>query len=366
MCNSRTEGAMISIKRFLEQHCNKDTRPDDDILKAALQMGRLLLDAFTTNMSPGREADYNAFSQTMNGLRDKLSKPPSVLSLLELSSEAVEAMETYGERTADYLRERNERMQSMLVMLTQTLADVSGESDASVTRLQSIEQQIESASGLDDILTLRSSLEICLGAVREAAAQQRKGSGLTLERLREQIEATQYRIHEERSQVRSSARTGNVGMDLVGQVSDEVPEVETTCYVAVFKLQRADHIGIRFGEVAKHQLLSAISQSLKSVLGPNDRLLRWKGTSFVMFLNSTATINEVKVSLSQAVTRMGQHYIEAGKKSALLSVGIDWIVFPQAQCASLDAVFAEVDSFLAADKLANTPYERHALASKGA
>jgi hypothetical protein len=45
----------------------------------------------------------------------------------------------------------------------------------------------------------------------------------------------------------------------------------------------------------------------------------------------------------------GQHYIEVGKKSALLSVGVDWVVFPQAQCLSLDAVFAEVDAFLAGD-----------------
>jgi GGDEF domain-containing protein len=357
---------MISIKRFLEQHRHKDARPDDDVLQASLQMGRLLLDAVATHMIPGREADYNAFSTTMSGLGLKMAKPPTAIGMLELSSEAVEAMEVYGELTAEYLRERNEQMHSMVVMLTQTLADVSGQSDASVGRLQALEQEIEHASGLDDIITLRSSLENCLGAVREVAAQQRKGSGSTLERLQEQIDATQRRIDQDRSPVRSSPHASNAEIDLVPQVSDEVPEAVDTSYVAVFKLQRADHIGIRFGEVAKHQLLSTVSQTLKSVLGPNDRLLRWKGTSFVMFLNSTATINEVKVLLSEAVARTGQHYIEAGKKSALLSVGIDWIVFSQAQCKSLDAVFAEVDSFLAAEKLANTPYDRHALASKGA
>ena len=66
-----------------------------------------------------------------------------------------------------------------------------------------------------------------------------------------------------------------------------------------------------------------------------------------MFLNSTATINEIRVLLTEAVARIGQHYIEVGKKTALISVGVDWIVFPQAQCSSLDAVFTEVDSFLA-------------------
>ena len=39
--------------------------------------------------------------------------------------------------------------------------------------------------------------------------------------------------------------------------------------------------------------------------------------------------------------------IEVGKNAALLAVGVDWIVFPQARYPSLDVVFEEVDLFLA-------------------
>src|SRR5258708_26607629 len=124
-----------------------------------------------------------------------------------------------------------------------------------------------------------------------------------------------------------------------------MPEVAATAYVAAFKLQRSDHIGLRFGEVAKHQMLTAVNQSLKSVLGPNDRLLRWKGTSFVMFLHSTSTINEMRVLLSEAVARTGQHYIEVRKKSALLPIGMDWIGLPQSQCPALDTPFAQGYSY---------------------
>jgi hypothetical protein len=101
-------------------------------------------------------------------------------------------------------------------------------------------------------------------------------------------------------------------------------------------------------------MLALISQSLRKALGPKDRLLRWKGTSFVMFLETTSAIHEVRSMLGKAVAATGQHYIEVGKKTALLSVGVDWTVFPQAQCATLDAVFAEVDSFLAGRKPASS------------
>jgi GGDEF domain-containing protein len=278
-------------------------------------MGRLLVDAVAANTIPGREADFRAFNRTMKGLAHKMEKPPSALSLLELSSEAVEAIETYAERTAGYYRERNEHLQSMVAMLTETLADVSGQSDDSVARLQAIEKQIERASGLEDISSVRNNLESCLGALREAANQQKKVSMATVDRLRDHIDIAQHRIEQDRPQ----AGLSSAELDLATDMSNDMPEVTATAYVAAFKLQRSDHIGLRFGEVAKHQMLTAVNQSLKSVLGPNDRLLRWKGTSFVMFLHSTSTINEMRVLLSEAVARTGQHYIEVGKKSARIA-----------------------------------------------
>jgi hypothetical protein len=50
--------------------------------------------------------------------------------------------------------------------------------------------------------------------------------------------------------------------------------------------------------------------------------------------------------LAKTVAAISQQYIEVGRSSALISVGVDWTVFPQAD-RPLDAVFAEVDAFLA-------------------
>jgi len=341
---------MISIKRLLEQK-RSVAQPDSRVLEAALQMGRLLLDGIATHLIHGREADWKALGETVRGLLRRMDEPPTALGLLGIASEAVEALDTCSQSTARYLREENEQMQSMVAMLTDTVADLSGQTDASVARLQTIERQIEQASGLDDIRALSASLESCLLAVREAAAQQRNGSAATVRRLQDQIDEAQSRA----AQNRTPPRLSKAEIDLVNEPSDDLPDNASTRYVAAFKLQRADHIAMRFGESARHQMLSLIGQSLKTVMEPDDRLLRWKGTSFVMFLHSTATIQGVRARLSHAVAATGQHYIEVGKKTALLSVGVDWIVFPEAQCPSLDAVFAEVDSFLATARPASSP-----------
>ena len=142
-------------------------------------------------------------------------------------------------------------------------------------------------------------------------------------------------------------RSNPADLDLVPEPSEGPVESVPASYVAAFKLQRAEHIASRFGETVRHQMLSTIAAQLKTVLGPNDRLLRWKGTSFVMFISSAAMIQEIRARLSKAVAATGQQYIEVGSKSALLSVGVDWILFPQSDRPSLEAVFTEVDAFLA-------------------
>ncbi|HEY2012667.1 MAG TPA: diguanylate cyclase [Bryobacteraceae bacterium] len=332
---------LISIKRFLDQRRGADGG-EPDLIGALRQMGRLLLDGMATQIVGGRDADLQVLRRTLKGLVRQMDAPLSPLGVLGVSSDAVEALEAYFGLTTAYLNEGNEQIRSMISMLTETVADLSGQTDASVTRLQEIEKQVEQATGLEDTRALRASLKNCLLAVREAAAHQRSSSASTVERLQHQIgKAQQQTVIEPRQKGFT-----HEDIDLVPEEWKGPAESAWNSYVAAFKLQRAEHIANRFGDNAKQQMLSLIGTQLKSVLGPGDRLLRWKGTSFVVFLNTTEPPREVRRRLSDTVAAIVQQHIEVGRKSALLSVGVDWIMFPQSQCPSLDAVFTEVDGFL--------------------
>ena len=333
---------MISIKQFLEQR-RQGPAPEQDVVDALTQMVRVLLDAMATHMVRGREADLRSLRRALSGLVRQMERPQPAMTLLGVSSDAVEALETYCQRTSDYLREQHEERQSMIAMLTDTVAELSGQTDASVARLQTIEKQVERASEIDDMRTLRANLATSLQSLRDAAAQQRSSAIATVARLQSQIALAQSRIPEDPK----SSIPGHPDIDVIPEASDEPVESLPASYVAAFKLQRAEHVANRFGEAAKTQMLSLIAAQLKTLLGPNDRLLRWKGTSFVMFINSTEGIQDIRARLAETVATTGQQYIEVGRKSALLSVGVDWIVFPQAGRSSLEAVFTEVDAFLA-------------------
>ena len=332
---------MISIKQFLEQR-RQGPAPEQDVVDALTQMVRILLDAMSAHMVRGKEADLRSLRRALGGLARQMERPQPAMTLLGIASDAVEALENYCQRTSDYLRERHEERQSIIAMLTDTVAELSGQTDASVARLQAIEKQVERASEIDDMRTLRANLATSLQSLRDAAAQQRSSAVATVTRLQNQIALAQSRISEDPKPPVSS----HPDIDVIPEAAEPFESLPA-CYVAAFKLQRAEHVASRFGEAAKTQMLSLIAAQLKALLGPNDRLLRWKGTSFVMFINSTEGIQDIRARLAETVATTGQQYIEVGRKSALLSVGVDWIVFPQAGRTSLEAVFTEVDAFLA-------------------
>jgi hypothetical protein len=320
---------MISIRRFLDR--NPTAPPVAEDLSEAVSQLQSLLQSGAAIRAHVALAESRGFDLISKDLLRRLEQAPTPSDLARIATEALEASEKYTLVATEHLREQSGQMQSMVLMLTETLAHISGQSEGSVTRLQTIERQIERASGLNDIRTLRASLAGCLAAVKEAALQQQKETLETVERLSDHIKNAPWPIQVDAP---SPAEGGNP------------TRKENTEYVATFKLQRADYVYKQFGESVRHQMLSLMSAGLKAAQGPGDRLMRWKGSSFVMFLISPEDITAVRRRLSVAVTKMSQCYVETGKNSPPAAMGVDWVVYPQTRFPTLDGVFAEIDAFL--------------------
>src|ERR1022692_4441048 len=150
---------MISIKRLLE---GRDASgPDQNSVEALMRMSCVLLDAMAKHMVRGNETDIRIFRRTLNRLARHLEEPQSTMTVPDIFSGAVEALETYCQRTTEYFLEQNRERHSMVAMLADTVAELSGQTDVSVaelsgqpdvsvTRLQAMEKQIEQASELED------------------------------------------------------------------------------------------------------------------------------------------------------------------------------------------------------------------------
>jgi hypothetical protein len=293
-----------------------------------------MIEGIGVHMMRGSEQDYARFSAALNTLSREIGDPSSTLALCDVASRTVEILRTYGQSTTNYFCLQNHQMQSMIAMLTETVAEISGHSNDSISRLQEVEREIEAASGLDDMRAITARLERCLVAVREAVAEQKRMVAGTVARLKRCVQETG---------APSSAETE---FDRIPEARPDMTELSLFPYVSVFQLHHSDRIASRFGESARLEMLTLIHRALKSVLGPGDRILRRNQTAFVLFLDSDASINVVRTRLALAVARIRQNHIELGKNSALLAIVVDWTLFAQSHYLNLGAALAAVDSFL--------------------
>src|SRR5260370_10798722 len=136
---------MISINRFLEPSRDGPV-PDPGFVEALMQMARLLLDAMARHVVRGSETDFSSLRRTLNELAQRMEGPQSAMTLPGIAGDATKALDTYYRRTTAYHREQHEERQSMIAMLPDTLADISGQTAVSVARLPAIEKQLKPTS----------------------------------------------------------------------------------------------------------------------------------------------------------------------------------------------------------------------------
>ena len=324
---------MISIGRFGD-------RPEPaarDVLEAALQLRRTIEEGVAAQREWGRDVATPQFELGMRELLHRLEDKPAPADLLNVALQALQALETATRRAGRYFREQSRHLQTIVEKLSETIAEISAQSDASILPLQSLERQIAQASNLDDLRTLKTSLASCLAAVKAAALAHRDGTLSRLARLRE--------------------HAGGPGAEKPSAPGESPPgrQAAGADYLAAFRLQRAGSILTRFGPSTQEQMLAVIGETLESVRGPADRLRRCKGPSFLLLLRSSENLAAVRRRCAAAVARIGQRYVEAGKNSALLAVGVDWNVFAPAQYQSPEAALAEAEVFLEGRQAEESP-----------
>lgn len=334
---SRALLIMISIRRLLD--LNPAGGKDADLADTAARLKSMITEALSSWRPLKRDLGSFDSRNTLRLLLARLEKTNSPDELAAIAADALSAAEEYVRESGECFDEHRAHMQAMISMLKTTIGDLAGQSEASVSRLAGIERQIQRAAAMDDLRPLKASLADCLAAVRDAAAEQKRATQATVERLQEHIRRA--------PQPPVSALCPPPPFSSHGLAAPD--------YVAAFKLQHADHIVKRFGESARDHMLSLMAEGLGGLQGGNDRLMRWKGPSFVMFLTSAESLPVIRQRLTLGVAKISQRYVELGGNAALMAVSVDWTVFARAHFPSIDVAFDLVDAFLAGDAKAQSP-----------
>ncbi len=320
---------MISIRRLLD--LNPAGGKDADLAHTAMRLKGLITEALSSWRPLKRDLGSFDSRSVLRQLLARAEKAASFDDLAAIAADALTAAAEYVLESGECFDEHRAHMQAMITMLNGAVGDLAGQSETSVGRLAGIERQIQRTAGMDDLRPLKASLADCLAAVRDAAAEQKRAAQITVERLQEHIRRAPQPPVSTLCPLPPFSARGLAAPD----------------YVAAFKLQHADHIVKRFGESARDHMLSLMAEGLEAIQGANDRLMRWKGPSFIMLVTSSESLPIIRRRLASGVAKISQRYVELGGNAALMAVSVDWTVFPRAHFPSIDVAFSLVDAFLA-------------------
>lgn len=334
----------ISLKRWL------DGGPER-LSEALLRMARLLVHAIELHAVKGDAADYEKFRADMQQVQQSLAERPTPSEILVLAGTVVTALEGYNRRTSRFMQIQCAELQAMVSMLTKTMTALSTGSEASVARLQSIEQHLHKASMIEDFQTARLRLAECLEGLRAEITRQKEESARTVSAIKTELSKSQERLASApglpRQELRPDPVTGLPGRAAAEAALLEAGRENRTVYAAVFALDRLDLINTRFGYAMGDRVLLTYSQLVAQALSGADQLFRWSGPALVALLEREGQqMPEVREELARFANQRVERTFQAGGRSALLPVAANWALFPLAHFRPVQLLFYQMDNFV--------------------
>ncbi|MGB9604406.1 MAG: diguanylate cyclase domain-containing protein [Bryobacteraceae bacterium] len=326
----------ISLKRYL-------TGADQELADSLLRMTRLLLEAIRLHAVVGDPADYEKFQKDMGRLLAELEQEFSPQQVLVVAGAAAKTLADYNQRTTRFVRMQTAELHGMLAMLAETVASISAASERTVTRLQNVEKQLERATMLDDIRSLKARLSECLLAVREESQRQREEMARTISQLRSEIQRAQQRQASPAEAKPASPRDG-LGRAEAEEALARVLEEGSHAFVAVYVVARAELIRGRFGPNAAEQVVQFFRHHLAAGLLSSDKVFRWGPASFVVIMERRGSLDEVREEAERVASVRLEKTIQVGSRTALLPVTSRCAVIPVFQYPSLRLLLEQIDA----------------------
>lgn len=330
----------ISLKRYL-------SGADHELAESFQRMTLLLLEAIRLHAVVGEPDEHQRFQQDIAKLENKLQEDFSPQQVLVVAGAVAKALENYNQRTTRFIRMQSAELQGMLAMLTETVAAISAGSERTVTRLQTIERQLERASMLEDIRSLKAKLSECLVAIREEARQQREETARTIAELRNEIK----RARERQSPAAPVNRTPvpeSMSRAEAEQALARAIEHREHAYAAIFVLERFDLISGRFGPNAAEQLARFYRHHLTQGMLSSGPVYRWNQATFLLVMDRAGSLEDVRAEVQRIASVRLEWTLQIGTRTVLLPVSSRWAVIPVFQFPSLRLLIQEIEAISAA------------------
>lgn len=312
---------MISLKRFLD---GEELIADSPHARAL----SLITEALAVHAIQYDRPERDQFQGRVRRMAAALETCTDRSEAARLAGELNRALETYHRLVEQSFSTHSRELRALAGMLTQSLLRISKTSEGSASELRRIGKQIESASQVDDLKTLRGMLgqsleSLCSEAFRQEAAAREIEQHAQQANGQAAMTGTPSALG-----AGNDPTTGLPGPRALDEMLRTKSADELGHYVAAMRLERLDSINYRFGFSAGDQMMVLFSQHIGQNMRGRDQLLRWHGPCFLALLDRQVPIEKVRVEVARIAATCRELTIQLGPRSVSLAVSLRWSVYP--------------------------------------
>jgi GGDEF domain-containing protein len=354
MANTTSEKLVSShgiggiLRSVLLRH--RTTKDPDDVgntKEAALRrMILLTLEAVETFTIPGDDIDYRQFRADIRHLSERFNRELHSEDTLILAGQFCTSMKDYFDRTSRFLSLQNTEYQKMVSMFTDTISSLNNSGQRTVEHLREIEQEVERATLIEDVRSLRVRLGECLSNIREEIDRQ---ESITAELGSQLVQEPQI-----------SAETVVSPQPIVQTANDPVTgfptakqgesalllalEHEHASFVVPIIPKGAEKIYAQLGSEVGDSCLYKLAEKLRVLTNRGDHVFRWHGVAFLAILTRPTTITEVRREVYNVINAQCDESIQIGGRTIWLPISATWDVI--AVKPPLSSLMSRIDQFI--------------------
>jgi GGDEF domain-containing protein len=332
---------LISLKRYLDL-------PYGDGERSNAYQGMLELLAATVTEHPIDidHAECDRFKSEVAGIRGRFSRDASSEQFSLAVSAISTALERHHRAVNSLARRQGSELQNMVAMLTQTIKSMGAGSEHSASNLEMIAGQLKRASALEDIYQLRLRLGDCLKNLRDEATRQRNENQGSVQKLKQELAASQQRLANHGIETDVDRVTGFAGRSAAEVAIHEAAEEPEQHYVVVAVLGKMQSINARFGYAVGDEVLCDFAARVAGRLCSRAAFYRWSGPAVIGILRRAETINAIRAEVARVAEDPITKSLVNGEQNAFLTTSAVSMVLPVAPPAG--EIIARIDNFVAA------------------
>jgi GGDEF domain-containing protein len=309
--------SMVSLKRYLNR------TDEEGVLR---QVVALLLEKVGASAAVANDADSAAFRDDMNRFREQFVPEATPDHLLLAAGSAMQALDGYNKGITRVIQKQGVQLQSVIGMMTETVAMIGGQHVRSAERLKELSDGLERTGAIKDFETLKSCLGDYLKTFKEETLRQKQEADSLIQTLRQDVQRCSRGVAiaggEDLDQVTGLHRA-DAG---IKAMHEAVPQGKRR-YVVTMVVGRIQSINARFGQEAGDRILTSFGSFVEQQLGATDRLFRWTGPAFVALLERTESLDNVRVQIKRMLEARLEENFEVGERSVLIPVTAAWTAF---------------------------------------